>query len=100
MALHEPQLRETRLSSIPLSGLAIGILSLRELAAQTTQLAYAVESRTDRRIGSRRRQPLAGLMRFIHCAVPVTVELQDLGSTHAAMTAIRSDVRLNGAPLF
>jgi hypothetical protein len=31
--------------------------------------------------------------------VPIAVELQNLGSAHSTMTAIRNDVRLNRAPL-
>ncbi len=94
--LREAQLRQPRLRAPSVfAGASVGVLRLGELTAQAMELGTLVEGGADRRLA---RQRFARPGRFVHRVTPRALDLQDLGSMHEALPAIRHQIGLRLAP--
>ena len=97
-ALAEPEQGEAGFRSpASLSGLAVRILGLRELAAQPVELGLPIEGLADRRV-ARLGQLLEGSLGLLDGVLPGAVELHELGPVEHALAAIRDQIGLRLAP--
>ena len=97
--LRQPQQGEAGLRpASPLTCLAVGRLSLREVAAQPMELGLLVERFAHRGFRRRPREPLLRPSRLVDGLGPRAVESLQLGPVHEAPAAERNEIGLRVAP--
>src|SRR5581483_1572568 len=99
LALGQPQERQPGLRRLsPASRLAVRVLGLAKVAAQSVQLRLLVEGRADRRLVGRLGEPLARPSRLAERVGPGAAKLQNLGAMDEALATVEDQVRLVLAP--
>lgn len=97
--LRQPEQCQPRLHGVPtFACFAVARLGSGELASQPEQLTLLVQRHAQHWVAGRVGQVLTGLSHLVHGVVPVAAQLHDLRRVHQALTAIRLEVLLIGAP--
>ena len=99
LPLRQPEQREPGLRRASVQARAsVRLFGFRDLSAQPVQLAALIERGARRRMTGAQEQSLAGFCRGGARVRPGPLQLQDLGATDQALSAVWHQIRLRLAP--